>query len=130
MHGSASPVLAPQLPAYAAELAKGRRRGLRPPTWAECSGAGNLPGLDGEVVVRVTDSWALAKAWRAKGLAAVVIEPGPMYDFKWARGWIVAMVTSEPFSGLAGWVREQGASVVTHLADPARIKELEERARA
>lgn len=130
MSGSADPTLTPVLPAYAAELAKGRRRGLRPQTAAEARAASAGAGLDFEVVVLATDSWALAKRWRAMGRAAVVIEQGPLYDFKWARGWVVQILTSAPFTGLREWVQEQGALWALHRHDPAAIRVLEERARA
>lgn len=131
MNGFADPVLVPTLPAYAAELAKARRRGARPQTVAEMRGEeARGAGTDYEVVVRVTDSWALAKWWRNNGFVAVVIEPGPLYDFKWARGWIVSILTSAPMTGLEAWVREQGALFVAHYHDPGLVKELEARARA
>ena len=131
MLGSASPFV-PTLPAFAGELARGRRRGMRPPTRAELRGGENDPkgGLDHEVVIYVTDSWTVAKWWRSHGLPWVVIEPGPLYDFKWARGWIVMAITREKFTGLKEWIKEQGASVVAHVHDPDRLADIEARARA
>lgn len=132
MDGSASPTFALTLPAYAGELARGRRRGMRPPTRAELRGdaQGLGCGADFEVVVMATDSWVAAKYWRNAGHAAVVIEPGPLYDFKWARGWIVLAITRAPFPGLKQWIREQGASWASHFHDPDRLSEIEARARA
>lgn len=127
MSGSAQSVVdarfTPVMPAYAAAIANGRRRGLRPQTMEECLG----PGRMREVVIYATDSWALAKHWMQKGIPAVVIEPGPLYDFKWARGWIVCAVTRNAFTGLKDWIQAQGVAWATHAHDPAWIDEREAR---
>jgi hypothetical protein len=105
------------LPAYAAELAKGRRRGMRPQTRNERLGRPAEPGLDDEVIVIVTDRWKLAKGVRDLGLTAVVIEPGPMYDFSFLKGWVACAITERRFPGLKQQLRDAGAVVATHTHD-------------
>lgn len=117
MTSASHSALRSSLPAYAAELAKGRRRGLRPQTRNERLGRPSRPGLDDEVIVIVTDRWKLAKGVRELGLTAVVIEPGPMYDFKFLRGWVACAVTEKPFPGLKQQLRDAGATVATHTHD-------------
>ena len=111
------------LPAYAGELAHARRRGLRPQTRNERLGRPAAPGLDGEVIVIVTDRWRLAKGVRALGLTAVVIEPGPMYDFSFLKGWVACAVTEGRFPGLKQQLRDAGAAVAIHSHDWAEEEE-------
>lgn len=118
-----STTLAPALPAYAAELLRLRRRGARPETLNERLGRPPRPGLDNEPILYVTDRWRLAKMLRELGRAAIVIEPGPLYDFAVAKDWVALAYTKAPFPGLREQLRAAGAKVAAHSHDWLELEE-------